>query len=321
MRGTRHRSSAPTCSGDCSRSGAKWSPSSITKRCSQRVIEAARELTGARYGALGVLDESRRELDRFLTSRDRRDGAPRDRRPSSRPRHPRRPHQRSAAAAPDRCRPAPGLVRLPRRPPADALVPRRPVLVRGEAWGNLYLTEKEGGAVRRGRRGGDRGARRWAAMAIHNAHLYRSEQAQRAELERAVPGAGDDERRSPARIGTETDLDRVLELIVKRGRALVEATRGALCSPRATSWWPGGGRAGRRAVLGVPVAGSAVGHVFTRTRRAHLRRQSLLIPPGSSAACLDGAVVPLIFRSRRSASWPPSTGSTASREFATDDGR
>src|SRR3954447_24906053 len=34
----------------------------------QRVIEAARELTGARYAALGVLDDSRRELDRFLTS-------------------------------------------------------------------------------------------------------------------------------------------------------------------------------------------------------------------------------------------------------------
>ena len=32
-----------------------------------RVLEAARELTGARYAALGVLDESRNELARFLT--------------------------------------------------------------------------------------------------------------------------------------------------------------------------------------------------------------------------------------------------------------
>ena len=34
----------------------------------QRVLEAARELTGARYAALGVLDSERRGLERFLTS-------------------------------------------------------------------------------------------------------------------------------------------------------------------------------------------------------------------------------------------------------------
>src|SRR4051812_5465234 len=32
-----------------------------------RVLNAARELTGARYAALGVLDEGKRELERFLT--------------------------------------------------------------------------------------------------------------------------------------------------------------------------------------------------------------------------------------------------------------
>src|ERR1019366_459829 len=31
-----------------------------------RVLETAREITGARYAALGVMDESRRELERFL---------------------------------------------------------------------------------------------------------------------------------------------------------------------------------------------------------------------------------------------------------------
>ena len=34
----------------------------------ERVLEVARELTGARYAALGVLDERRVELERFLTS-------------------------------------------------------------------------------------------------------------------------------------------------------------------------------------------------------------------------------------------------------------
>ena len=34
----------------------------------QRILEEARELTGARYAAVGVLDEDRKELDRFLTA-------------------------------------------------------------------------------------------------------------------------------------------------------------------------------------------------------------------------------------------------------------
>ena len=33
----------------------------------ERVLESARELTGARYAALGVLGESGSDLDRFLT--------------------------------------------------------------------------------------------------------------------------------------------------------------------------------------------------------------------------------------------------------------
>lgn len=33
-----------------------------------RVLEEARELTGARYAALGILDERRHELERFLTA-------------------------------------------------------------------------------------------------------------------------------------------------------------------------------------------------------------------------------------------------------------
>ena len=34
----------------------------------ERVLEAAREVTGARYAALGVLDEQRCEMERFLTA-------------------------------------------------------------------------------------------------------------------------------------------------------------------------------------------------------------------------------------------------------------
>ena len=43
----------------------------------ERVIEAGRELTGARYAALGVLDDRRELLARFLTSGHRRRDPPR----------------------------------------------------------------------------------------------------------------------------------------------------------------------------------------------------------------------------------------------------
>jgi GAF domain-containing protein len=33
----------------------------------ERVLETAREITGARYAALGILDRDRRELERFIT--------------------------------------------------------------------------------------------------------------------------------------------------------------------------------------------------------------------------------------------------------------
>ena len=33
-----------------------------------RVLDVAREITGARYAALGILDEEKRELEQFLTA-------------------------------------------------------------------------------------------------------------------------------------------------------------------------------------------------------------------------------------------------------------
>ena len=65
----------------------------------------------------------------------------------------------------------------------------------------------------------------WAAIAIENARLYQGSERAGAELERAV-------RRLEATtaiaraVGGETDLERILELIVKRGRALVRRATG-----------------------------------------------------------------------------------------------
>jgi GAF domain-containing protein len=67
-----------------------------------------------------------------------------------------------------------------------------PIAIRGEAFGNLYLTEKDDEAeftetdeelvlV----------LAEWAAIAIDNARLYESVEARRGELERAVRGLDD----------------------------------------------------------------------------------------------------------------------------------
>ena len=62
----------------------------------------------------------------------------------------------------------------------------------------------------------------WASFAIRNARLHEDVARRRAELEHAVRGL--EATATVARaVGFETNLDRVLELIVKRGRALVTA--------------------------------------------------------------------------------------------------
>jgi signal transduction histidine kinase len=189
----------------------------------RRVLDAGRELTGARYAAVGILDSERRELARFLTA-GIDDGTRRAIGDLPRGagilgeliRHPEplrladiSEHPRSYGFPPE-------------HPPMTTFL-GAPVLVRGEAWGNIYLTEKEGGAefdkV-------DEHAllvlARWVAIAIENAHLYEGLDAQRGELERAVSGLEATVAITRA-IGGETDIDRVLELVVKRGRALVDA--------------------------------------------------------------------------------------------------
>jgi signal transduction histidine kinase len=98
-----------------------------------------------------------------------------------------------------------------------------PIIIRGEAWGNLYLTEKEGGGEFTEE---DEEAvivlSQWAATAIDNARLYEGSEQRRYQLERAVRSL-EAARDIADAITSASDLDRILELIVKRGRALVDA--------------------------------------------------------------------------------------------------
>jgi len=98
-----------------------------------------------------------------------------------------------------------------------------PIVVRGQVWGNLYLTEKLGGeefdAV-------DEESvlilAAWAAIAIDNARLYEAVAARRDELEQSARRL-EAARTIAVAVGAEMELEPVLELIAKRGRALVEA--------------------------------------------------------------------------------------------------
>jgi signal transduction histidine kinase len=189
----------------------------------ERVLQTARELCGARYAALGVLDDERRELAQFLTAGEEPEihaaigHLPRGRgilrllidQPVPIRLHDVSQHPRSYGFPPG-------------HPPMRSFL-GAPIVVRGEAWGNLYLTEKEGAedfdeddleaAVV---------LAEWAAIAIDNARLFGTSERRRAELERALGGM-EAARDIALALGGETDLDRVLELIVKRGRALVDS--------------------------------------------------------------------------------------------------
>src|SRR6185295_1100718 len=98
-----------------------------------------------------------------------------------------------------------------------------PITVRGETYGNLYMTEKRGGGEFDD---DDEEAAKtlaiWAGVAIENARLYTRLSEREEEVEQALRRAETSVDIARA-VGGETDVARVLDLIVKRARALVEA--------------------------------------------------------------------------------------------------
>jgi signal transduction histidine kinase len=189
----------------------------------EQLIAIAADITGARYVALGILDQERRELERFLTHGIGAEGRraigdlPRGRGILGVLIEDPRPLRLASVGDDARSYGFP-----PGHPPMETFL-GAPVMIRGEAWGNLYLTEKAGGAQFTA---ADEEAvvilAEWAGIAIENARLYRASERRRDDLERSVRRLGATTAIARA-IGGETDLDRVLELIVKRGRALVGA--------------------------------------------------------------------------------------------------
>jgi signal transduction histidine kinase len=198
-----------------------------TEAILDRVLMTAAEVTGARYAALGVLDEDRSGLARLLS-------------------HGLSPEIRARLGQPPRGHGLVGaLITDPRPLRLDSIAddPRSvgfpsdhpgmrtflgvPILIGDEAWGNLYLCDKHGGEPFTA---DDEAAvvalAEWAAIALENARLLESSERRSVELQRAVHRLEASSAIARA-LGGETDLDRILELIVDRGRGLIDA-RGLL---------------------------------------------------------------------------------------------
>ena len=182
----------------------------------QRLVEAAAELTGARYAALGVIAPSGTLLERFLTSGI--DAA-----------------THAAIGDPPRGRGILGVLihddeslrlhRISDDPRSVGLPPHHPPMntflgvpihLRGVAYGNLYLTEKADGE--------DFTAEdqelvellaSQAAVAIENARLYEAATGWSKQLE-SLNEVGN-------ALATETELERLLDLIARRLRELLDA--------------------------------------------------------------------------------------------------
>jgi signal transduction histidine kinase len=195
----------------------------------QRLVEAAAELTGARYAALGVLDATGKELERFIT-------------------HGIDPETQAAIGALPRGRGILGVLirdaRLLRlhdiaeddrsvgfplnHPPMKTFL-GVPILLRGVAYGNLYLTEKEGGADFSP---GDEEVvtllASQAAVAIENARLYESSREWARQLESL------DEIMNA--MLSEIEPGRILTLVVDKMSALLDARFVAVLVATGDGW-------------------------------------------------------------------------------------
>ena len=140
-----------------------------------------------------------------------------------------------------------------------------PIVIRGEAWGNLYLTEKETGEFTEADEQAATILAQWAAIAIENARLYETSERRRDELEKALRGL-EATRDIAVAIGGEIGLEHVLELIVKRGRALVGARSLVIMLRDGDSLavHSSAGHAASVAGVRLPISGSTSGQVLER---------------------------------------------------------
>jgi signal transduction histidine kinase len=270
-----------------------------------RVLQSARELTGARYAALGVLSSSRTELERFLTlgieesEREVIGALPRGRgvlgelieHPTALRLNDISEHPRSYG--------------FPHGHPPMSSFLGVPILIDGTPFGNLYLTEKRyGEQFSEADEEAVQMLSELAGFAIDHARRYTGTLEHRDELQRTVAALNATTQIARA-VGAETDLDVILELVAKRGRALVDARllvielvqQGRLTVAAGAGELPAG-LLGRQVPLGDSAASAAL-----RTRRAQRLQEPLTRArfDEHGLGTLDvhasgGLLVPLVFQ-------------------------
>jgi two-component system, NarL family, sensor histidine kinase DevS len=272
-----------------------------TEAVLDRILNEARDITGARYAALGVLNKDRTELERFVTLGI--DAAT----------------HRAIGDLP-RGRGVLGVLIQDPRPLRLADVGQHaqsygfplshpemrtflgvPIVIRGEGWGNLYLTEKEGGEFTEEDEESVVALAQWAGIAIENARLYQSSERRSEQLAQAVRSL-EAARDITDAISADSDLKRILELIVKRGRALVHAQSLVIMLREddelvvAASAGHAIGALGHR----LPVARSTSGQVLERGRPERITDPAHRLRIAPSELGVPGAqfalIVPMIHR-------------------------
>lgn len=260
------------------------------------LLEGARTITGARYAALGVLSEDRTQLGRFITvGIDAAGEQAIGRLPSGRGvlgvliERPEPLRLEDVGDHPESFGFPPG------HPPMRSFL-GVPIVSRGQTWGNLYLTEKAEGAPFTA---ADEDAcvvlAEWAGTAIENARLYQRSEQRREELEQAVRGL--EAARSIAdAIGTEPDLERILELIVKRGRALMQARTVLIMlrDGRELRVAAAAGEAAGSIGVRLPVDGSTSGEVLERGRPERIADVGSRLRISPAALGISGARTALL---------------------------
>ena len=264
----------------------------------QRLVETAAELTEARYAALGVIDKAGQGLERFLTTGIDADthaaigDLPRGRGLLGvliRDTQTLRLHD----IADD-----PRSVGFPRHHPPMKTFLGVPILLRGVAYGNLYLTEKEdGGDFTEDDEELTQLLATQAAVAIENARLYESSTRWLRQLE------------SLNEIGTalasEIELEPLLGLVARRLRELVDARLVLIALPQGDAMTVAAAEGeGTYGVVGTRLefGGSKAGRVLQRGRSE--RVDSVLEDPevdqqaARQLGVRSALYVPLIARGR-----------------------
>ncbi|HET9123460.1 MAG TPA: GAF domain-containing sensor histidine kinase [Solirubrobacteraceae bacterium] len=272
-----------------------------------RVVRAARDLTGARYAALGVLDPARTRLERFITvgmdDRTREQVGPL---PSGRGvlgeliRNPRPLRLDDVGGHPSSYGFPAG------HPPMHSFL-GVPVFVAGAPFGNLYLTEKPEGSFSAHDEEAVITLATFAGVAIDHARRYAATEERRDQLEETVR-ALDATLQIARALSGETELPRILTLVAQRSRALVgarslliERLRGEEIEIAQVDGEVSADLVGRSFPLADTVAEAALVSGETQDLSAPLTRLRFARHGAGRLGLTaeEGLFVPLIFRGRR----------------------